>query len=85
MEPFSPRDHLSPILLLYTTPEKHLDTTEMTGVDLEKCKRIVQYFWDPEPKNDTAPETSIWCLGQQYNPRPEELDDASTGMSCFDP
>ncbi|OOQ86860.1 putative cysteine protease atg4 [Penicillium brasilianum] len=40
----------------------------MTGVDLEKCKRIVQYFWDPEPKNDTAPETPIWCLGQQYTP-----------------
>ncbi|KAJ6115139.1 hypothetical protein N7486_000917 [Penicillium sp. IBT 16267x] len=51
----------------------------MTGVDLEKCKRIVQYFWDPEPKNDTAPEASIWCLGQQYNPRPpKELDNAST-------
>jgi hypothetical protein len=45
----------------------------MTGVDLEKCKRIVQYFWDPEPKNDTTPESPIWCLGQRYTPtRPEE-------------
>ncbi|KAJ5119561.1 cysteine protease atg4 [Penicillium atrosanguineum] len=40
----------------------------MTGVDLEKCKRIVQYFWDPEPKNDMAPEAAIWCLGQMYAP-----------------
>ncbi|KAJ5885325.1 hypothetical protein N7495_009835 [Penicillium taxi] len=37
-------------------------------VDLEKCKRIVQYFWDPEPKNDTSPQATIWCLGQQYTP-----------------
>ncbi|KAJ5772039.1 Peptidase C54 [Penicillium odoratum] len=51
----------------------------MAGVDLEKCKRIVQYFWDPEPKNDTAPEASIWCLGQQYTSRyPEELHKDST-------
>ncbi|KAJ5766403.1 uncharacterized protein N7511_004019 [Penicillium nucicola] len=34
-------------------------------VDIEKCKRIVQYFWDPEPKND-APAASIWCLGREY-------------------
>ncbi|KAI2786760.1 putative cysteine protease atg4 [Penicillium oxalicum] len=40
----------------------------MTGVDLEKCKRIVQYFWDPEPKNHTTPAASIWCLGQEYTP-----------------
>ncbi|KAJ5469438.1 cysteine protease atg4 [Penicillium diatomitis] len=40
----------------------------MTGVDLEKCKRIVQYFWDPEPQNDAAPAVAIWCLGQQYTP-----------------
>ncbi|KAJ5692069.1 cysteine protease atg4 [Penicillium macrosclerotiorum] len=40
----------------------------MTGVDLEKCKRIVQYFWDPEPKNDAAPDASIWCLGEEYKP-----------------
>ncbi|KAJ6086918.1 hypothetical protein N7467_005832 [Penicillium canescens] len=34
-------------------------------VDMEKCKRIVQYFWDPEPKND-VPTASIWCLGREY-------------------
>ncbi|KAJ5613458.1 hypothetical protein N7528_007112 [Penicillium herquei] len=40
----------------------------MAGVDLERCKRIVQYFWDPEPKNDTTPEATIWCLGERYTP-----------------
>ncbi|CAI7621332.1 unnamed protein product [Penicillium pancosmium] len=49
----------------------------MAGVDLEKCKRIVQYFWDPEPKNDTVPKASIWCLGQEYTPT---SGDASKGI-----
>lgn len=53
----------------------------MTGVDLEKCKRIVQYFWDPEPKNDTTPDTPIWCLGQQYTPHStEDTQSENTGM-----
>lgn len=34
-------------------------------VGMEKCKRIVEYFWDPEPKND-EPATAIWCLGREY-------------------
>ncbi|KAJ5198413.1 uncharacterized protein N7498_007530 [Penicillium cinerascens] len=46
----------------------------MTGVDIEKYKRIVQYFWDPEPKNDMAPEAAIWCLGQMYTPHPPQDD-----------
>ena len=29
-------------------------------------KRIVQYFWDPEPKNDSPSNSPIWCLGQRY-------------------
>ncbi|KAJ5966017.1 hypothetical protein N7481_012731, partial [Penicillium waksmanii] len=49
----------------------------MAGVDMEKCKRIVQYFWDPEPKNDTVPKVSIWCLGQEYTPT---SGDASKGI-----
>lgn len=54
----------------------------MTGVDLEKCKRIVQYFWDPEPKNDTAPGSPIWCLGQQYTPtQPPGPHDAGMQVS----
>ncbi|KAJ5210291.1 hypothetical protein N7491_010097 [Penicillium cf. griseofulvum] len=36
-------------------------------VDMEKCKRIVQYFWDPEPRND-VPAASISCLGREYAP-----------------
>ncbi|KAI9833840.1 MAG: Cysteine protease atg4 [Phylliscum demangeonii] len=38
----------------------------MTSVDLGRYKRIVQFFWDPEPKNDETPQAAIWCLGQQY-------------------
>jgi cysteine protease ATG4 len=37
-----------------------------TGVDFGRYKRLVQYFWDPEPGNDD-PKTPIWCLGQQYS------------------
>ncbi len=38
----------------------------MTNVDFGRYKRIVQYFWDPEPKNDDAAGGPIWCLGEQY-------------------
>src|SRR5436190_1968013 len=38
----------------------------MNNVDIGKYKRIVQYFWDPEPKNDDEPGSSIWCLGKEY-------------------
>lgn len=55
--------------------------TEMTGVDIEKYKRIVQYFWDPEPKNDMAPEAAIWCLGQMYTPHPPQDASVEAGMS----
>lgn len=41
----------------------------MNSVDLGKCKRIVQYLWDPEPKNDQEPNEPIWCLGEEYVPR----------------
>ena len=61
-----PPRHLTPTSTPPGTSEQR--PTEMTGVDLEKCKRIVQYFWDPEPKNDMAPEAAIWCLGQMYAP-----------------
>ncbi|RMZ06370.1 hypothetical protein D0860_05579 [Hortaea werneckii] len=30
-------------------------------------KKVVQYFWDPLPKNDDPAE--IWCLGRQYDSR----------------
>ena len=38
----------------------------MTSVDLGRYKRIVQYFWDPEPKNNDSSELPIWCLGKKY-------------------
>jgi cysteine protease ATG4 len=38
----------------------------MAGVDFGKYKRIVQYFWDPEPTNDAASRSPIWCLGREY-------------------
>lgn len=40
----------------------------MNSVDLGRCKRFVQYLWDPEPRNDEEPDTSIWCLGKEYTP-----------------
>jgi cysteine protease ATG4 len=38
----------------------------MTTVDFGKYKRIVKYFWDPEPTNDAASRLPIWCLGKEY-------------------
>lgn len=29
-------------------------------------KRLVQFFWDPEPKNDDPSLSPIWCLGRKY-------------------
>ncbi|OJJ00998.1 hypothetical protein ASPVEDRAFT_128274 [Aspergillus versicolor CBS 583.65] len=44
----------------------------MNPTDIERCKkRIVQYIWDPEPKNDEEPGSPIWCLGTRYPP-PEQ-------------
>ena len=38
----------------------------MSSVDFGRYKRIVQAFWDPEPKNDDASGSCIWCLGREY-------------------
>ena len=35
-------------------------------MDFGRYKRIVQAFWDPEPKNDDASGSCIWCLGREY-------------------
>ena len=40
----------------------------MSTVDFGRYKRIVKYFWDPEPRNDDDPQSSIWCLGREYRP-----------------
>ncbi|ODH13578.1 hypothetical protein ACO22_07119 [Paracoccidioides brasiliensis] len=54
----------------------------MNNVDIGKYKRIVQYFWDPEPKNDDAAGSPIWCLGREYRPLtpspPRQADDNHT-------
>ncbi|KAL9035858.1 MAG: hypothetical protein Q9180_004624 [Flavoplaca navasiana] len=39
----------------------------MSGKDFGGYKRIVQYFWDPEPRNDDLSDSPIWCLGQRYD------------------
>ncbi|KAI9743285.1 MAG: Cysteine protease atg4 [Claussenomyces sp. TS43310] len=39
----------------------------MTNVDFRAYKRIVQYFYDPEPKNVDGLTSPIWCLGQRYS------------------
>ncbi|MCJ1469266.1 Cysteine protease atg4 [Pseudocyphellaria aurata] len=46
----------------------------MSHVDFGRYKRIVQYFWDPEPKNNDGSKSPIWCLGKEYDsqPRPTE-------------
>ena len=41
----------------------------MSNVDFGQYKRIVQAFWDPEPKNDDPSDSPIWCLGQEYSPK----------------
>lgn len=42
----------------------------MSNVDVSRySKRIVQFFWDPEPKNDDTNQDPIWCLGRKYENR----------------
>ena len=41
----------------------------MSSVDFSRYKRIVQAFWDPEPNNDDASGSCIWCLGREYATR----------------
>lgn len=45
----------------------------MNSVDIGRCsKRIVQYLWDPEPRNDEEPDAPIWCLGIEYMSHPQK-------------
>lgn len=48
-------------------------------MDFGRYKRIVQAFWDPEPKNDDTSGACIWCLGRQYNSKshPTSKQDSS--------
>ncbi|KAF2835838.1 peptidase family C54 [Patellaria atrata CBS 101060] len=34
-------------------------------------KRVVQYFWDPIPRNDDPSNAPIWCLGTRYDSSPD--------------
>lgn len=38
----------------------------MSKKDFGGYKRIVQYFWDPEPRNDDPLKSATWCLGRRY-------------------
>ena len=42
----------------------------MANVDFGRYKRIVQGFFDPEPKNEDVSGSAIWCLGKEYKSRP---------------
>ena len=43
-------------------------------------KKVVQYFWDPLPKNEDP--SPIWCLGRSYDSRYQESrQPAATGTS----
>ena len=46
----------------------------MANVDFARYKRIVQYFWDPEPKNDDPEKAPIWCLGKKFVPEVANKD-----------
>ena len=56
--------------------------------DLERVGRnIVRTFYDPLPSNDS--DAPIWCLGQQYDPKPTPLkpttNDASHAPNAASP
>ncbi|KAI9787657.1 MAG: Cysteine protease atg4 [Geoglossum umbratile] len=53
----------------------------MAGVDFARYKRIVQYFWDPEPRNDDPYKSPMWCLGQRYSAAVRPREDAFTNIS----
>jgi len=38
---------------------------------VDRYKRIMQYFWDPEPSVDSASDSPIWCLGKEYKTAPK--------------
>ncbi|KAL2816864.1 hypothetical protein BDW59DRAFT_153031, partial [Aspergillus cavernicola] len=54
----------------------------MNTADIERCrKRIIQYLWDPEPKNDQEPGSPIWCLGTAYPPLGHEVTTHEEAMN----
>ena len=52
----------------------------MANVDLgNRYKRLVQFFWDPEPRNDDPNASPIWCLGREYKATTKPLEKPTTG------
>ena len=40
----------------------------MSSLDINRySQRLVKLFWDPEPKNDTTIDSTLWCLGVKYD------------------
>lgn len=50
----------------------------MSHVDFGRYKRIVQYFWDPEPRNDDESKSPVWCLGTRYDSPSKPIETSST-------
>ena len=50
---------------------------DMSQVDFGRYKRIVQGFFNQEPRNDELSGVAIWCLGNEY-PSKRPLSDQST-------
>ena len=50
---------------LHSHDSKHHCFT-MDSIDLGRYKRMIQYLWDAEPKNDQGAGSRIWCLGKEY-------------------
>ena len=58
---------ISKVLLIHQLAhDLPLLPNNMSSVDFSRYKRIMQAFWDPEPKNDDASGSCIWCLGKEY-------------------
>ena len=54
----------------------------MTSFDLDRYgKRIVQYFWDPMPKNDDPSASPIWLLGATYDARQPKAEKLPSSTS----
>lgn len=56
-------------------------SVDMAAVDFSKYKRLVQYFWDPEPTNDAASRSPVWCLGKEYRATPKSPAGEATASS----
>ncbi|KAF2459579.1 putative cysteine protease atg4 [Lineolata rhizophorae] len=62
----------------------------MSNVDIGRySKRIVQYFWDPPPRNDDVSGEPIWCLGMRYDsspkPRPADTEPSTSSAQAQPP